>query len=186
MRWAWTSDTDYDRDAIEWQGRGPSNTPRAGDCGTLITNGRSEGLVTNNNAQCSDTKRYCCDPIPTASTTTTTTSTPITPITPSPTTTSPTTTSSGECARIRKEWNTLDQSERNLYINGLLALSNAGKLKKFTEQHGETAAEAQAHGTSAFLSWHRYVVICLFSVDFIFGYFHQLLHSLYCNQTVNV
>ena len=50
----------------------------------------------------------------------------------------------------------MDQSERDLYINGILTLSKAGILDKFTEQHGQTEAEAQAHGTSAFLTWHRF------------------------------
>ena len=167
-RWGWTSGVNYDSNEVDWQGTGPTNNARAGDCVTLITNGRTEGKVTNKNTQCTDTKRYCCDPISTASTTTsapTTTKITSMPTSPSPITTSSATTSYGnqtECGRVRKEWNTLDQSERDLYINGMLGLSNSGKLKKFTEQHGETAAEAQAHGTSAFLTWHRYMVICFF------------------------
>ena len=104
----------------------------------LVTTGTDEGEVTNEGSLCDGTRTYCCDPIPA----------------------SPTTTSSKECGRIRKEWNTLAQSERNLYINGMLELAKQGKLKKFSEQHGETRAGAQAHGTSAFLPWHRYVLIC--------------------------
>eukprot|EP01084_Bolivina_argentea_P308261 532987_1 len=83
--------------------------------------------------------------------TTTTTST-----TSSTSTTSKTSTTSTGCGpRIRKEWNTASQEDRNVYINGLLELSERGILRKFTEQHGELSAESQAHGTSAFLPWHR-------------------------------
>ena len=156
-----------------WRGTGPAYNRKAGDCGTLIVNKRYKGLVTNRKAQCYDRKSYCCDPIPTSPTTESprtkspttespTTKSPTTrspttrsPTTKSPTTESATTTSFTECGRIRKEWNTLDQSERKLYIDAMLELSNQGKLQKFTEQHGEASAEAQAHGTSAFLSWHR-------------------------------
>lgn len=138
----------YNRNSINWQGRGPVSNARAGDCGILITNGNAASKVTNKNTQCSDLKRYCCNPIPTTTTTSTssTSSTSTTTATPSNET---------DCTRIRKEWNTMDQSERNLYINGILTLSSTGKLDKFTEQHGQTEAEAQAHGTSGFLTWHR-------------------------------
>ena len=63
----------------------------------LTTGGRHERLETNKGSLCGGTRTYCCDPIPTP----------------------PTTTSSKECGRIRKEWNTLDQSELELYIDGL-------------------------------------------------------------------
>jgi len=147
--WQWVAgDVSYDRNSVEWSGRGPANNARAGDCAVLATNGAQEGKITNKNTQCTDTKRYCCNPIGTTSTTTTTTAPYVTP--------SPTTyTNDTECPRIRKEWNTLDQSERDLYINGVLALANNGKFQTFTRQHGQAAAEAQAHGTSGFLPWHR-------------------------------
>ena len=70
----------------------------------------------------------------------------------------------GNCPRDRKEWNTASQSERNLYINGLLELSERGILQTFTQQHGQVDAEDQAHGTSAFLPWHR-LVFMLFVIE---------------------
>ena len=86
-------------------------------------------------------------------------SAPATPTTTTPVVVSTSAPSSTDnsCPRIRREWNTLDQSERDLYINGLLTLSRNGVLDKFTEQHGQAEAEAQAHGTSGFLTWHRFV-----------------------------
>ena len=38
----------------------------------------------------------------------------------------------------------------------MMELADDGKLSFFTQQHGELLAEDQAHGTSAFLPWHRY------------------------------
>ena len=50
----------------------------------------------------------------------------------------------------------MQQSEQDLYINGILKLSQNGKLQKFTEQHAEIMANRQAHRTGSFLPWHRY------------------------------
>ena len=78
------------------------------------------------------------------------------PTTPSPTApTTPTTAAPTNCPRIRKEWNTATQNERDLYINALLELSSQGILQKFTLQHSRPIAESQAHGVGGFLPWHR-------------------------------
>ena len=59
------------------------------------------------------------------------------------------------CPRIRKEWNTATTEERQVYIDAILALSNSGVLQKFVGQHSHMISDRQAHGTSAFLPWHR-------------------------------
>lgn len=60
------------------------------------------------------------------------------------------------CPRIRKEWNTATAEERQVYIDALLELSAQGILQKFVGQHSHMVSDKQAHGTSAFLPWHRY------------------------------
>ena len=62
------------------------------------------------------------------------------------------------CPRHRKPWHLTTQIEKDLYINGLLTLSSQGKLQVFTQQHADWPARKQAHGTSAFLPWHRYFI----------------------------
>ena len=62
---------------------------------------------------------------------------------------------SGGCPRIRREWNTMSQSDRDLYINGFLQLASNGVIAKFTDQHADVTAEEQAHVASTFLPWHR-------------------------------
>ena len=115
---------------VDWAGNGPENGIYDGDCAILITDGPQKGQVTNKDTQCTDYKNYCCNPIPITTAT--------------------------ECPRIRKEWNTMSQSERDLYINGMLQLSYSGILDRFTVQHGDpSTVYNHAHGTSAFLSWHR-------------------------------
>lgn len=60
-----------------------------------------------------------------------------------------------DCPRVRKEWNTATTEERQTYIEAILELSEQGILQKFVEQHGNMVSDRQAHGTSAFLPWHR-------------------------------
>ena len=68
------------------------------------------------------------------------------------------------CPRIRKEWNTATDEERQLYIDAVLELSAQGILQQFVGQHSHMISDRQAHGTSAFLPWHRYHV----SLPFVF------------------
>ena len=68
---------------------------------------------------------------------------------------------SSQCSRHRKPWHLISDEERDLYINGMTALATQGKLKLFTQQHdiwdGNLGSQ-QAHGTSSFLTWHRYFI----------------------------
>eukprot|EP01084_Bolivina_argentea_P162387 282625_1 len=57
--------------------------------------------------------------------------------------------------RVRKEWNSLTQPEREIYIKGMEQLAKKGIWPKFTQQHGAKDTIWQAHGGSAFLPWHR-------------------------------
>ena len=147
--WDWTSDDApaYVESEVNWK----RNSPRTGllsrDCALLITEGGNEGQITN--TRCNIARQYCCNPISSDTNLQPTTSSGST-VTPSPES------SSSDCPRIRKEWNTATQTERDLYINGMLELATNEKLRYFTQQHGEFLAEDQAHGTSAFLPWHRY------------------------------
>ena len=61
-----------------------------------------------------------------------------------------------DCSRNRRPWHLISNQERQLYIDGMIELSNQGKLKIFTQQHENLQASNQAHGNSAFLPWHRY------------------------------
>ena len=114
----------------------------------LITNGTDEGQITNIDIKCTDIMSYCCNPIPITTT---------------------------DCPRIRKEWNTMSQSERDLYINGMLQLAESGRLARFTAEHGQIDANRQAHGTSSFLPWHRYGLIW-FKYCIPFNYKDYLLY----------
>ena len=62
------------------------------------------------------------------------------------------------CPRHRKPWHLISDDERQLYIDGLLTLSQQGKLQRFTQQHLNATASIQAHQNSAFLPWHRYFI----------------------------
>ena len=144
--WDWTSDDApaYVESEVNWRNNNPRNGRRSSDCAILITVGNNQRKITNSaSVNCNFERQYCCNSVSSENTPQPTISTTA-PVTPG-------------CPRIRKEWNTATQTERDLYITGMIKLANAGRLSLFTQQHGELLAEDQAHGTSAFLPWHRYV-----------------------------
>ena len=62
------------------------------------------------------------------------------------------------CAkRCRKEWSTLSQAERNLYINGFKELADDGVIQELSATHFESAD----HGNAYFLPWHRAFILLL-------------------------
>ena len=61
------------------------------------------------------------------------------------------------CPRHRKPWHRISDDERQLYIDGMLQLSDMGILQKFTEQHLDNPT-LQAHDNNMFLPWHRYYI----------------------------
>jgi len=135
----------------------------------------SKGLQTSNMGfQCDETLPFCCDPVteayPSSMTNSYDSNVPDTGYTGGGSTGSGSGTPIGgsdytgpspdnnvdpSCPRVRKEWNTATQAERQLYIDAILQLSADGTLQKFVEQHSNMISDRQAHGTSAFLPWHR-------------------------------
>jgi tyrosinase len=59
--------------------------------------------------------------------------------------------------RVRKNGNNLTVGERNRYIKAIRDLHNAGGYDVFQDIHA--IASNEAHGTSAFLPWHRAFVV---------------------------
>lgn len=62
------------------------------------------------------------------------------------------------CAkRCRKEWSTMSQDERDLYINGFKELADRGIAQLLSESHWLSAD----HGNVYFLPWHRMFIIII-------------------------
>ena len=59
--------------------------------------------------------------------------------------------------RCRKEWSTLTQTERDLYINGFKTLADQGVIQQLSQTHFVSAD----HGNHYFLPWHRAFVMVL-------------------------
>ena len=63
---------------------------------------------------------------------------------------------------MRKDWHDCTKEERDLYIDGYLALRRNGKLAAITREHVEAANRGfdnrVFHGNDGFLPWHRYFV----------------------------
>ena len=163
--WDWTSDDapTYIESEVNWRQSFPRSSSQSSDCAVIITAGQRQTQIANpGGAQCDSTRQYCCNPVSSGNTLD---PTPVPTSVPTSVTASPVSSPSSvstpppNCPRIRKEWNTATQAERDLYINGMLELANAGRLSIFTQQHGHLVAEDQAHGTSGFLPWHRYETI---------------------------
>merc|ERR1712072_50362 len=57
--------------------------------------------------------------------------------------------------RERKNWNFMTKRERDLYIEAVQELYNAGVYTKFVKVHQDGVNDPYAHGTSGFLPWHR-------------------------------
>merc|ERR1712216_776805 len=57
--------------------------------------------------------------------------------------------------RERKNWNFLTKRERDLYVEAVQELYNAGVYTKFVKVHQDAVNDAYAHGSSGFLPWHR-------------------------------
>ena len=78
-----------------------------------------------------------------------------------PTVTLPTVTVPTTCAtpRVRKAWSLLSCAERDLYISAVGTFHRTRKFDfdRMVEMHLE--AGSYAHGTSAFLAWHRYYLV---------------------------
>jgi len=74
-----------------------------------------------------------------------------------PTTKAPTKALDCCTSRCRKEWSTLTQTERNLYINGFKQLADQGKIQELSQTHDSSAL----HGSAYFLPWHRAYIMVL-------------------------
>ncbi|GMH91463.1 hypothetical protein TrVE_jg11542 [Triparma verrucosa] len=63
------------------------------------------------------------------------------------------------CARVRRDWNVLSVSEKQLYIDAINDLKKSGVYDKFVHIHGLTNNKEYAHGTGGFLPWHRWYLM---------------------------
>ena len=61
--------------------------------------------------------------------------------------------------RERKDWALMSQAERDTYIKGVQLLYDGGVYTTFVKIHQNGINEPYAHGTSAFLPWHRKYLI---------------------------
>ncbi|GMI32400.1 hypothetical protein TrRE_jg4311 [Triparma retinervis] len=59
-------------------------------------------------------------------------------------------------ARIRRDWNQLDDTEKELYVSAINDLKKSGIYDDFVHVHGLTNNKEYAHGTGGFLPWHRW------------------------------
>ena len=66
--------------------------------------------------------------------------------------------SDNECGRHRKAWHLLSSEERNQFISGFHKLNDLGKIRVFSGVHYMYDNYRQAHSTSAFFAWHRYII----------------------------
>eukprot|EP00485_Elphidium_margaritaceum_P001109 CAMPEP_0202697796 /NCGR_PEP_ID=MMETSP1385-20130828/11103_1 /ASSEMBLY_ACC=CAM_ASM_000861 /TAXON_ID=933848 /ORGANISM="Elphidium margaritaceum" /LENGTH=625 /DNA_ID=CAMNT_0049354343 /DNA_START=41 /DNA_END=1918 /DNA_ORIENTATION=- len=62
------------------------------------------------------------------------------------------------CPRTRKAWHLSTDDERSLFINAMHKLNAEGKIAHFGSAHHNELDQTQAHGTSEFFAWHRYLL----------------------------
>ena len=60
-----------------------------------------------------------------------------------------------EAKRVRKDWALMSVAERATYIKAVKALYDGGVYSTFVRVHQNGINDPYAHGTSAFLPWHR-------------------------------
>jgi len=72
-----------------------------------------------------------------------------------------------ECQRVRRPWNALTSSEKNLYISGILKLRENGngdiskdELVAIASEHMDEYGST-SHSTSSYLFWHGYLLYAL-------------------------
>ena len=69
-----------------------------------------------------------------------------------------------KCERIRRPWNSLTASERELYISGILKLRENGNGNVLTDDLISVASEhetefgSKSHTASIYFFWHNYLV----------------------------
>ena len=142
--WSFISGQSYDDTKISWYYNDEATYNFEGNCAYMTV----DGNIRNSDYSCDDVFPFCCDEVYNDDEYPSTTSSSSSSV--------PDTNNIDEdCPRIRKEWNTASDEERQLFIDGLLELHSLGRLQIFTRQHANIVSEAQAHGTSAFLPWHR-------------------------------
>jgi len=66
---------------------------------------------------------------------------------------------SSNTARLRREWNHLDDFDRALYLDAIETAIERGLHQRFAIFHFDTVSEIQAHDTCGFYLWHRIFVL---------------------------
>jgi len=57
--------------------------------------------------------------------------------------------------RVRKEWHSIGEYNRELYLDAIETAIERGLHQKFVAYHADIKSDAQAHETCAFFLWHR-------------------------------
>ena len=62
------------------------------------------------------------------------------------------------CPRIHKAWHLSTTEEQNLFIEAFHILNKQGKITRFGSAHHQLVSSYQAHWSSSFFAWHRYLM----------------------------